>query len=166
MRELMLGLTATLSDIDIPRPKPSSGSLAGEFPDLLSRHPELDLSLDQDMVPVPKKVAQKLGALVAAATQERGRNNRLAAALTTGDDDNTKHPVVKQWTNTYNFFVGWAHLDRNHEQGRDLPTDESILAALRVVEDVIEVRTTVFFDNVHAIEDLLAKINAPVGGAQ
>ncbi|MEV0367356.1 hypothetical protein [Nocardia fusca] len=166
VRELMLGLTVTLSDIDIPRPNPSSGSLVGDLPDLLSRHPELDLSLDQDMVPVPKDVAQQLGALVAAATQERGRNKRLAAALTTGKDDNTKHPVVKQWSDTYAFFLGWTHLDRKHEQGGDLPTNESILAALRVVEDVIDVRTTVFFDNVHAIKDLLAKINAPVGGAQ
>ncbi|MGA6205464.1 hypothetical protein ACPESR_11960 [Nocardia testacea] len=164
VRELMLGLHGTLSDIDIPRPNPSSGSLVGQLPDLLSRHPELDLSLDQDMVPVPRNVAQKLGAIVTAATQEKGRNKRLAAALITGEND-TKHPVVKQWTDTYNFFVGWTHLDRNHEQGRDLPGDESILAALRVVEDVIEVRTTVFFENVHAIKDLLAMINAPVGGA-
>jgi hypothetical protein len=163
VRELMLGLPATLSDIDIRRPKPSSGSLVGQLPDLLSRHPDLDLSLDQDMVPVPKKVAQKLGALVTAATQERGRNKRLAAALITGDND-TKHPVVKQWGDTYEFFLGWTHLDRKHEAGGDLPIDETILRALRVVEDVVEVRTTLFFENVHAIKDLLAEINAAVGG--
>ena len=164
LRELMLGLPAALSDVDIPRPKPSSGSLVSQLPDLLSRHSDLDLNLDQDMVPVPKKVAQKLGALVATATQERGRNRRLAAALITGDSD-TKHPVVKQWGEAYEFFLGWTHLDRKHAEGGDLPSDESILSVLRVVEDVIEVRTTEFFDNVHAIKDLLADINSQIEGA-
>ncbi|MDR7082563.1 hypothetical protein J2X01_001852 [Arthrobacter ginsengisoli] len=30
---------------------------------------------------------------------------------------------------------------------------------IRIVEDVIEVRSALFFENLHAIEDLLAEIN-------
>ena len=37
---------------------------------------------------------------------------------------------------------------------------KKFLTKMRVVEDVIEVRTTVFFTNLHSIEDLLAGINA------
>ncbi len=74
--------------------------------------------------------------------QEDGRNQKNFAALVTGSSD-TSHPAIKQWKSAYQFFVGWAHLDRNHEQARELPSDEDSWTALRVVEDVIEVRTAV-----------------------
>jgi hypothetical protein len=158
VRELVIGLPAVLSDFDEPRPEPSSGSLVSKLPKLISRN-GVDLDLDQDVVPVPKEVAQIFHLLVATANREAGRNKRRAAALVTGGND-TKHPVVKQWDAAYQFLVGWAHLDRNHEQDRELPTDDDIRAVLRVIEDVIDVRTTVFFENVGAIKDLLADINA------
>ena len=155
----MTGLPSALADVDIPRPSPSSRALVGQLPALLSRHSDLDLGLDQDLVPVPKKVAHMLGQLVATAVQEQGRNRRLAAGLVTGGDD-VKHPAIDQWQDAYRFFLAWTHLDQNHAQNRELPSDEEILAVLRVVEDVIEVRSALFFDNVSAIKDLLADINA------
>lgn len=163
MRELMTGLPAAMADTAIPRPKPSSGSLVAKLPELLAKHPDVDLGVDQDIVPVPKKVAQALASLVTTATQEQGRNRSNAAALVTGGSD-PNHPVIKQWLNAYEFFVGWAHLDRNHERdGKQLPSSEELLGVIRVVEDVIEVRTTFFFENLHAIDDLLASANAPNG---
>ena len=75
-------------------------------------------------------------------------------------EGDTKHPAVKQWGDAYQFLVGWAHLDRNHDEDRVLPTDNEIRDVLRIVEDVIDVRTTAFFENVAAINDLLADINA------
>lgn len=160
MRELMTGLPPAMADGIVERPKPSSGSLTGKLPNLLSDHPELDLNLDQDVIPVPKPVAHAVAEIVSAATKEQGRNRANAAALVTKGSD-TQHPVVDQWMGTYQFFVGWAHLDRNHEGGRQLPADDEILVAMRVVEDVIEVFTTVFFENVRALDDLLSEINAP-----
>jgi len=96
--------------------------------------------------------------LISAATQEEGRNRANAAALLTGGP-NADHPVIGQWTKTYNYFVDWAHLDRNHEKRRSLPSDDDLAGNMRVVEDVIEVRTALFFENLHALEDLLAEIN-------
>ena len=158
MRELMTGLPAAMADTAIPRPKPSSSSLVAKLPELLAKHPDADLGLEQDTVPVPKKVAQALASLVTTATQEQGRNRSNAAALLTGGSD-PKHPVIKQWMDAYEFFVGWAHLDRNHERDSNLPGTEELLAVIRVVEDMVEVRTAAFFENLHSIEDLLSQIN-------
>lgn len=90
MRELMTGLPAAMAGSIIPRPKPSSSSLLNKLPKLLADNPDVDLSLDQDMIPVSKGVAHALASLVTAATQEEGRNRSNAAALVTGQG----HSVV------------------------------------------------------------------------
>jgi hypothetical protein len=158
MRELMSGLPTVMSDIAIPRPNPSSGSLIKQLPGLLAAHPEADLGLDQDLVPVPRAVARVLQSLLSAVTQEVGRNRANTAALVTGDPD-ANHPAIAQWLDAYQFFLSWTHLDRNHDQERPLPKDGEILTKIRIVEDVVEVRSALFFENLHAIEDLLAEIN-------
>ncbi|MHB8188182.1 MAG: hypothetical protein ACYDDU_19370 [Dermatophilaceae bacterium] len=63
----------------------------------------------------------------------------------------------------YNFFVAWAHLDQ-HDEGRALPDADQIAENIRIVEDVIEVRSAAFFENLHSVEDLLAHINATSEG--
>lgn len=159
MRELMNGLPAVMADTSIPRPKPSSGSLMSKLPELIANHPDVDLGADQDMIPVPNAVARAIDSLIGAVVKERGRNRSNAAALVTDGNDN-KHPAVKQWMEAYEFFLGWTHLDRNHERVEQLPSDEDLVANMKVVEDVIEVRSAAFFENLHALEDLLAEINA------
>jgi hypothetical protein len=161
MRELMNGLPMVMADSVIERPTPSSGSLTKQLPELLARHGEVDLGVDQDMIPVPKVVARHLESLIGTITREQGRNRSNAAALVTGGD-NQKHPAIKQWKDAYDFFLGWTHLDRNHDGGRALPSDTAVLTHIRVIEDVIEVRTAVFFENVKFVKDLLTQINAPV----
>lgn len=161
MRELMLGLPAVMADDATPRPNPSSGALAKELPKLLRNHPEVDLRADQDMIPVPKDLARAIDSLVTTVGKEDGRNRLNFAALVTGGADG-KHPAVKQWQEAYDFFVGWAHLDRNHDADRPLPADDDLFNRVRIVEDVIEVRTAVFFENLKSLEGLLAEINAPV----
>lgn len=158
MRELTTNLPAVMTDGFVEKPDPSSSSLISQLPALLAKHPDLDLSLDQDLVPVPRKVARHFGMLVTARVQEDGRNGQNAAALITGGSSPT-HPATKQWRDASRFFVGWAHLDQNHERRGRLPSDQEILAHMRVVEDVIEVRTAAFFDNLHAVSDLLAAAN-------
>lgn len=160
MRELMVNLPAVMSDdpISIPRPNPSSASLLKQLPRLLAAHPDADLGLDQDLVPVPRAVAHGLASLISAATREEGRNRANTAALVTGESD-TEHPAIAQWMDAYQFLLSWTHLDRNHEQERSLPSDETLLATIRVVEDVVEVRSALFFENLHALEDLLDEIN-------
>jgi len=161
MRELMNGLPGLLADSAIPRPKPSSGSLTSKLPELLANHPDVDLGMDQDMVPVPKAVARALDSLISSLVKERGRNRSNAAALVTGGSD-TKHPAIRQWMEAYDFFLGWAHLDRNHERDRELPSDEDLITFMKVVEDVVEVRTKAFFENLHSLEELLSEINKTI----
>lgn len=162
MREVANGLPSVMTDIATPRPAPNSDALMQQLPGLLMAHPDLDLSAEQDLVPVPKEVARAFLALIQTSAQEAGRNRSNAAALLT-DGVDTKHPVVAQWALAQRFFLGWTHLDRNHERGRDLPSDEDLLANIRVVEDVIEVRSARFFENVHALESLLRAANATDG---
>lgn len=159
MRELMIGLPAVMSESSIRRPEPSSATLLRRLPRLLAAHPDADLGVDQDLVPVPRVVAEALTSLMSTASQEEARNRANTATLVTGLPQ-TKHPVIEQWTKAYEFFVGWTHLDRNHDRQRPLPNDKTLLANIRVVEDVIEVRSALFFENLHALEDLLAEINA------
>jgi hypothetical protein len=161
MRELMLGLPSVLTSSSEARPRPSSGALLAGLPSLLAEHPEVDLGADQDVIPVPREVAARLDELVRTRTQEDGRNRRHTAVLIAGDDS-SDHPVIKQWQDAYRFFVRWAHLDRDEGGNEALPSDGAIEAHIRVVEDLIEVRTTAFFENLHSVQDLLNEINALV----
>ena len=72
IRELVNGLPLVLSEFDERRPRPSSGSLTSKLPKLVTRH-AVDLALDQDVVPVPREVAQAFHRLVATAVKEEGR---------------------------------------------------------------------------------------------
>lgn len=155
-RELMLGALDLLVDTPEPRQKPSSGSLARDLPSVLARHAGLDLRADQDLIPVPSEVAAAFANLVDTSTRETGRNKRNTAALVTGHADGS-HPSVSQWSKTYAFFVAWAHVDQHHSGS--LPDDMKLTEHLRVVEDVIEVRMNLFFDNLSVVDDILALAN-------
>lgn len=159
MREVMNGLPAVMAVGSTPRPNPSSVSLTGRLPDLVAAHSGFDLRAAQDIVPVPSAIAAAIADLVAAAVKERGINVANAAALLT-DGADTKHPLISQWNSAQRFFLQWTHLDRNPDAGRSLPTDDEVRTNIRVVEDVIDVRTAVFFENLSAVEDILNIANA------
>jgi hypothetical protein len=158
MRELMLGLPTVLTSSSEARPRPSSDALLSRLPSLLAKHPEVDLGADQDVIPVPREVAERLDELVRTRTQEDGRNRRNSAVLI-GGNDSSDDPVVKQWQKAYQFFLRWAHLDRDDGDDETLPSDEAIAGHMRVVEDLIEVRATAFFENLNSLQDLLNEIN-------
>lgn len=164
MRELMNGLPAAMAASVVPRPKPSSISLVAKLPDILAEHPQLDLRAEQANVPVPARVASTIADLVEAAVKERGLNVVNAAALLT-DGTDLAHPMLDQWRAAQRFFLEWAHLDRNADGARELPTDMEIVAHIRVVEDVVEVRTNLFFTNLSAVEDVLRLANAQEDGS-
>lgn len=165
MRELMNGLPAVMADSSIPRPDPSANSLLSRLPKVVAAHPALDLTLEQDLIPVPRDVATAIAQLVTTANLEHGRNRSIAASLVTGATD-AMHPAVTQWRNAQDFFLGWTHLDRNHTRMRELPSDDDLWSNIHVVEDVIDVRSALFFDNLHALQDLLAEANATDEGAE
>ena len=161
MRELTNGLPAAFADTVIPRPVPSSSSLLAQLPHVLAKHPGVDLALEQDFLPVPKTVAFHIGALVQARIQEDGRNVSNIRALIAGTETSPQ-PAVRQWKEANAFFLKWTHLDRTHDRPRELPTDQELTAWIRIVEDIVEVRAAVFFENLRALEDLLSVINTPV----
>lgn len=165
IRELMNGLPTVLSDSFISRPNPSSDTLTRQLPELLAKHPDVTLDQDQDLIPIPRSVASALQDIISTVAQEKGRNRSNAAALVTGSTD-VSHPAVAQWMTAQRFFLRWTHLDRNHERARDLPSDEELLSQIRIIEDIIVVRSTLFFDNLHTLNDLLSEINGEdAGGA-
>ena len=96
-------------------------------------------------------------------TRESGRNRRNTASLVTGNADDS-HSSISEWTDTYNFFVKWTHIDQHHLG--TLPDDTILETHLKVVEDVIEVRMNEFFDNLAAVEDLLAFANRTDTGTE
>ncbi len=159
-RELMIGALDVLVDASEPRPDPSSGALARRLPSVLAASGSPDLRVDQDLVPVPKAVASALADLIDASAREIGRNRRNAASLVTGNAEDS-HPTIAEWSKTYGFFVKWAHVDQHHTDA--VPDDHTLATHLQVVEDVIEVRMNLFFDNLSAVEDLLAAANRTDG---
>lgn len=162
-RELMLGALDVLVDTPEPRQKPSSGSLAQVLPSVITREGSPDLRADQDLIPIPRAVAAAFADLIDASTREQGRNQRNAAALVTGSADGS-HPSIREWGRGYGFFVQWAHVDQHHLE--DLPDDATLVRHLRILEDVIEVRMNLFFENLSTVEDLLALANATDGAAE
>jgi hypothetical protein len=64
---------------------------------------------------------------------------------------------------TQRFFVRWAHLQAEPTDLASLPSDGDLQAKVRVVEDLIEGVTRLFFDARHAVDDLLAEINRTEG---
>ncbi|MCV7254720.1 hypothetical protein H7J86_21395 [Mycobacterium hackensackense] len=161
MRELMAGLPSALAVDSIPRQNPTSSGLTKKLPELLRKYPGVDLNEDLDMVPVPKEVSRAIDSIISTAAKEESRNRLNTASLVTGGK-NGKHPAVNQWMETYRFFLGWTHIDRNHDAGKPLPSDAQVLANIEVVADVIRVRTAAFFDNLRSLGPLLDDINALV----
>lgn len=164
MREVMNGLPAAMAASIMPRPTPNSSSLLSRLRGVLSSHSQLDLRAEQSNVPVPAEVATVIADLVEAAAKEEGLNVANAAALLT-DGTHTKHPLLSQWKSAQRFFLDWTHLDRNADGKRALPTDSEVVVQIRVVEDVVEVRSALFFTNLSAVEDILAIANAQEEGS-
>ena len=160
VRELMLGAIDMLVEIPEPRQMPSSTGLTSQILKISAKQGGLDLRADQDLVPVPRELATALADLIETRTRENGRNQRNVAALVTGNADDS-HVSTKDWSKSYDFFLKWTHADRHH--ANDLPDDSTIIRHLRVVEDVIEVRMNLFFENLAAVEDILALANGTNG---
>lgn len=158
LREVMNRFADAVGANSSQRIKPPSNEQVQALPTLLADHPALVLDQDQELIPVPRKVASVFDKLIKTAVQERIRSRDIAAALLT-DDGDAEHPAVGQWMDTRNFFVRWAHLQAEATDPDKLPTDDEIQARIRVVEDLIEGVTSLFFDARHSLDDLLAEIN-------
>lgn len=163
MREVMNRFAGAVGASSSERIKPSSDVQVQALPDLLAGHPDLELDRpEQELIPVPQPVAAAFDKLIRTAVQEKIRSRDIAAALLT-DDRNAEHSAVGQWMDTSRFFVRWAHLEAKPTDPGALPSDEDLRDKIRVVEDLIEGVTKLFFDARHAVDDLLTEINQTEG---
>ncbi len=159
MREVMNRVLASMGQPPAPKSKPSSGDLIKDLPDLLARHPEMELDREGGPVPVPQEVADAMAKLFKAAISEKRRIRDDVASLIT-DDDNASNVAVSHWMESRRYFVKWAHLHEQDVSDNELPTNDEIREHLGVFEELIDGVITAFFATRHSIDDLLAEINA------
>ncbi|MHA7859929.1 hypothetical protein ACX1DX_00880 [Tessaracoccus sp. Y36] len=163
MREVMKHLPEVISGGDRVAGGPRSDDYVRQLPSIVSKYPALDLSQDAENVPVPQEIARFLADLIKAAISEDGRFlSDIAAFLT--DDGNTQHLAVREWYQTYNFFVKWAHLHGHQSEVRSIPSDDELRRWIEVAEAHMDGVRAQFFDSLRAIEDLLAEANQLVDG--
>lgn len=163
MRELMKHLPDVISGGDRDGGGPRSNDYVRQLPSIVAKYPALDLSQDAENVPVPQEIAHFLSSLIKAAISEDGRFlSDIATFLT--DDGNTKHPAVREWYGTYNFFVKWAHLHGHQSDVNLIPSDDELRRWIEIAEAHMDGVRAEFFDSLHAIEDLLAEANQLIDG--
>lgn len=163
MRELMKHLPEVMSGGDRDGGGPRSSDYVRQLPSLVAKYPALDLSQDAENVPVPQEIARFLSGLINAAISEDGRFlSDIATFLT--DDGNTKHSAVREWHETYNFFVKWAHLHGHQSDVNLIPSDDELRRWIEIAEAHMDGVRAEFFDSLRSIEDLLAGANQLVEG--
>lgn len=154
IRELINSLPWAMGTTSSQPIKPSSKTLLESTPSWTA-----DLEGDDDMVPAPRQVVTWLAQFVRATELEnkRVRDDLVALLADTPQED---HPLATPWNQTRSWFVRWAHFERGSGESGTIPSDETILEHLQIVEDVIQARTAAFFDAREAIDDVLAQANA------
>lgn len=156
MREIMNSLASVLGDSSQGTRQDDAGKLTRKLPEKLAEHPELDLQQDNAYIPVPQDVALLVREIANLASQEQKSAREDVAALIAPGSGET-HPVVKEWIDTRNTFVGHTHLGR---PPKDVSvSDKKIEELIRTVEDIMESRLREFFESRHEVDSLLADIN-------
>lgn len=158
MREVMNRIITAMGRPIAPAVKPSSSDRVQQLPDLLSRFPDLQFDVGQELVPIPREVAVAMESLFRAAVQEKRRSRDDVAALLT-DDGNAAHAAVSKWIEARGFFVKWAHIHDRVVPSEELPSDDEIRTHVATFETLVDGVITQFFTARQSIEDLLAEIN-------
>ena len=163
MREVMKHLPEAISSGGRHERGARSDNYVRRLPGIVAKYPSLDLAQDAENVPVPQEIARVLEDLIKAAVAEDGRFLADIAVFLT-DDGNTKHPAVREWYTTYNYFVKWAHLHGEQSNVDTLPSDDDLMSRIDAVEVLMDGKRAEFFDSLHAIEDLLTEANELIEG--
>lgn len=163
MREVMNRLPTALGIAGAESAGRPSQYHVGKLPEVAAQFPNLDLLQDVENVPVPQQLASLLNDLIKAAMVEDRRRRADVAALLT-DDGNTKHPAVSEWTKLSRFFVRWTHLQNEQSDTDSIPSDDELRLRIELAEGLMDSVRAEFFENLHAIEDLLTEANQLVEG--
>lgn len=161
MREVMRILPSIIGDNSEGKsPKElDTNELVRDLPEKLAQFADLDLQQDQDYIPVPREAAALIAELVSAASQDTKSVRENAAALI-GEGSASNHPVTKQWVDANRFFTKYTHLGKPPTGIDENMSDEVIEKNIQVVEDLVEIRVSGFFDSRHEIDSLLNDINS------
>lgn len=156
MREIMNSLASVLGDSSQGTHQDDASKLTRKLPEKLAEHPELDLQQDNAYIPVPQDVALLVREIATLASQEqKSAREDVAALIAPGSGQ--AHPVVKEWIDARNTFVGHTHLGR---PPKDVSiSDNRMEELIRTVEDLMEGRMRAFFESRHEIDSLLEGIN-------
>ncbi|GEM_PF-3306072 len=160
MREVMLTLPSIIGESSEGKPKDlDTNSLVRDLPEKIAQFSDLDLQQDLDYVPIPREAAVLFAEVIMAASQDTKSIRENAAALL-ADGSGSDHPAIKQWVNANQFFVKCTHLGRPPaDVGEDM-SDEMMEKNIRIVEDLVGVRVSGFFDTRREIDSLLNDINS------
>lgn len=160
MREVMITLPSIIGESSEGEPKElDTNTLVRDLPEKLAQFSDLDLQQDLDYVPIPREAAILIAEIVTAASQDT-KSVRDNAASLLAEGSRSDHPAIKQWLKANQFFVKCTHLGRPPtDVGADMSDDE-LEKNIRIVEDLVEVRVSGFFDSRHEIDSLLSDINA------
>lgn len=163
MREVMKHLPEVIGDVRLGKDDGRSGDHVRRLPAVVAKYPSLDLAQDAENVPVPQEIARVMHDLVQAAVSEDGRFLASIAVFLT-DDGNINNPAVREWYNTYNFFVKWAHLHGSESSTNAIPSDGELLDMIGAIEVLMDGRRAEFFDSLRQIEDLIMEANRQIDG--
>jgi len=159
-REIQNGLPYAFDAEVVERPDPNSAALLERLPTVITRaNANLESEDGDAVVAVPSALVAHIRDLADTRTREDGRSSTNFAVLLTGDPeaDVLAWPL---WRDTSKYFVGWAHIDRRHREGRALPTNDDLQARIKIIEDVIDQAVSEFFPNLNKLKGLLAAANA------
>jgi hypothetical protein len=163
MREIMITLPSIIGESSEGEPKElDTNALVRDLPERLAQFSDLDLQQDLDYVPIPREAAALIAEIVTAASQDTKSVRDNAAALL-AEGSRSDHPAIKQWLKANQFFVKCTHLGRPPADVSEDMSDEEVERNIRIVEDLVEVRVSGFFDSRHEIDSLLSDINAEGG---
>lgn len=99
-------------------------------------------------------------------TGTRRRKLRDSVSVLGRLDEND--PTLALWTDARKFFMRLTHIGpratASVEQLRPVPHDDQMLQHLECVEAALMTRLGDFFDNMHAIEDLVTEANKQASG--
>lgn len=163
MREVMNRLPTALGIAGAESAGRPSQDHVRKLAEVAAQFPNVDLVQDIENVPVPQRLASLLNDLIKAAMAEDRRRRADVAALLT-DDGDTEHPAVIEWTRLSRFFVKWTHLQNEQSDAHSIPSDDELRLRIELAEALMDGIRAEFFENLHAIEDLLTEANQIVEG--
>ena len=161
VREFMNSLPEFLGDVAGPRSNyGNEQNAAGELRNVLldkCDNSTFSVSDNSKIVAIPSDVARAIGRY-RREVKTGNANKRRRASLAVLGRIEIDHPAVSPWIRSHGFFNRHAHVSRSTEV--ELPTRETIMGELSVIENVLISRLGLFFEVKAGLKGVLEAANA------